>query len=493
MKEKYILALDQGTSSSRAIVFDHCGNCCSVAQMEFTQYFPQPGWVEHNPMEIWSSEAAVIAEAITKLGINGLNLAGIGITNQRETTIVWDAETGIPVYNAIVWQDRRTSAFCDSLKEQGLVDKIRQKTGLIVDAYFSGTKIKWILDNVPLAREKAEEGKLRFGTVDSWLVWQLTRGAVHVTDVTNASRTMLFNINTLDWDDELLTLLDIPRSLMPQVKSSSEVYGYTKTTLFAHEVPIAGIAGDQQAALFGQMCTAPGSVKNTYGTGCFLLMNTGSKPILSRNNLLTTIAWKIGSEVTYALEGSIFVGGSVVQWLRDGLGIIRSSAEVESLAASVPDNGGVYFVPALTGMGAPYWDQYAHGVICGITRGTTAAHIARAALEGIAFQTMDIVHAMEKDAGVPLAELKVDGGASRNNLMMQFQADILGTRVVRPKVTETTAMGAAYLAGLAVGYWTSLDQIKAQWKIECCFQPSGTDMAPAIAAWADAIRRTVSH
>ncbi len=489
---KFILALDQGTSSSRAIVFDHEGNCRSVAQMEFTQYFPQPGWVEHNPVEIWSSEAAVIAEAITKLGIGGLDIAAIGITNQRETTIVWDAETGTPVYNAIVWQDRRTSAFCDSLKEQGLVDKIRQKTGLIIDAYFSGTKIKWILDHVPGAREKAEAGKLRFGTVDSWLVWQLTRGAAHVTDVTNASRTMLFNINTLEWDDELLSLLDIPRSMMPKVKSSSEVYGYTKTTIFAHEVPIAGIAGDQQAALFGQMCTEPGSVKNTYGTGCFLLMNTGSKPILSKNNLLTTVAWKLGSEVTYALEGSIFVGGSVVQWLRDGLGIIRSSSEVEALAASVPDNGGVYFVPALTGMGAPYWDQYAHGVICGITRGTTAAHIARAALEGIAFQTMDIVHAMEKDAGVPLAELKVDGGASRNNLMMQFQADILDARVVRPKVTETTAMGAAYLAGLAVGYWNSLEEIKAQWQVERCFRPSGVDMTSAKTAWADAIDRTIS-
>jgi len=492
MSNKYILALDQGTSSSRAIVFDHEGNCCSVAQMEFTQYFPQPGWVEHNPMEIWSSEAAVIAEAITKLGINGLDIAGIGITNQRETTIVWDAETGVPVYNAIVWQDRRTSAFCDSLKELGLVEKIREKTGLIIDAYFSGTKIKWILDNVPGAREKAEAGKLRFGTVDSWLVWQLTRGEVHVTDVTNASRTMLFNINTLEWDDELLSMLGIPRSMMPAVKSSSEVYGYTKTTIFAHEVPIAGIAGDQQAALFGQMCTEPGSVKNTYGTGCFLLMNTGSKPILSQNNLLTTVAWKIGDTVSYALEGSIFVGGSVVQWLRDGLGVIRSSSEVEALAASVPDNGGVYFVPALTGMGAPYWDQYAHGVICGITRGTTAAHIARAALEGIAFQTMDIVHAMEKDAGVPLAELKVDGGASRNNLMMQFQADILGARVVRPKVTETTALGAAYLAGLAVGYWNSLEEIKAQWQVERVFRPSGEDMAPAKAAWADAINRTIS-
>ena len=489
---KYILALDQGTSSSRAIVFDHEGNICSVAQMEFTQYFPKPGWVEHNPMEIWSSEAAVIAEAITKLGINGKSLAAIGITNQRETTIVWDAETGVPVYNAIVWQDRRTSAFCDELKAQGLVDKIREKTGLIIDAYFSGTKIKWILDNVPGAREKALAGQLRFGTVDSWLVWQLTRGEVHVTDVTNASRTMLFNIHTLEWDKELLDLLDIPASMMPAVKSSSEVYGHTKTTIFAHEVPIAGIAGDQQSALFGQMCIEPGSVKNTYGTGCFLLMNTGSKPILSKNNLLTTVAWKIGDCVNYALEGSIFVGGSVVQWLRDGLGIIRSSSEIEALGASVPDNGGVYFVPALTGMGAPYWDQYAHGVICGITRGTTSAHIARAALEGIAFQTMDIVHAMEKDAGVPLAELKVDGGASRNNLMMQFQADILGACVVRPQVTETTAMGACYLAGLAVGYWNSLDEIKAQWQVERCFQPTGEDMSAARKGWADAIGRTIS-
>ena len=490
--EKFILALDQGTSSSRAIVFDHDGNICSVAQQEFTQYFPQPGWVEHNPMEIWSSEAAVIAEAITLKGISGRDLAAIGITNQRETTIVWDAETGAPVYNAIVWQDRRTSAFCDTLKAQGLVDKIREKTGLIIDAYFSGTKIKWILDNVPGAREKAEAGQLRFGTVDTWLVWQLTRGEVHVTDVSNASRTMLFNINTLEWDKELLELFGIPASMMPAVKSSSEVYGHTKTTLFAHEVPIAGIAGDQQSALFGQMCTEPGSVKNTYGTGCFLLMNTGTKPILSKNNLLTTVAWKIGNTVNYALEGSIFVGGSVVQWLRDGLGIIRSSSEIEALAATVEDNGGVYFVPALTGMGAPYWDQYAHGVICGITRGTKAAHIARAALEGIAFQTMDIVHAMEKDAGVPLAELKVDGGASRNNLMMQFQADILGASVVRPVVTETTAMGACYLAGLAVGYWNSLDEIKAQWQVERCFKPTGADVSAVKAGWADAINRTIS-
>ncbi len=489
--EKFILALDQGTSSSRAIVFDHEGNIRSTAQMEFTQYFPQPGWVEHDPMEIWSSEAAVIAEAISRIGIGGKDIAAIGITNQRETTIVWDAETGQPVYNAIVWQDRRTASFCDTLRDRS--DFIREKTGLIVDAYFSGTKIRWILDNVPGARERAEAGKLRFGTVDSWLVWQLTKGQVHVTDVSNASRTMLFNINTLEWDAELLAMLGIPASMMPSVRSSSEVYGYTRTTIFAHEVPIGGMAGDQQAALFGQMCTEPGSVKNTYGTGCFLLMNTGPRPILSRNNLLTTVAWKIGDRVDYALEGSIFVGGSVVQWLRDGLGIIRSSSEVEALAASVPDNGGVYFVPALTGLGAPYWDPYAHGTICGITRGTTAAHIARAALERIAFQTMDIVRAMEKDAGVKLSELKVDGGASRNNLMMQFQADILDTSVVRPQVTETTAMGACLLAGLAVGYWSSLEEVKRQWRAEHVFTPSSADTAPLKAGWADAVGRTLSR
>ena len=492
--EKYILALDQGTSSSRAIVFDGHGQAKAVSQKEFTQIFPKPGWVEHNPMEIWSSQASVIAEAITSIHINGLNIAAIGITNQRETTIVWDAETGTPVYNAIVWQDRRTSEYCDSLKRDGRTDLIRSKTGLIIDAYFSATKIRWILDNVEGARQKAEEGKLRFGTVDTWLIWMLTRGEVHVTDVSNASRTMLFNIHTLEWDSELLTLFNIPKSMMPQVKSSSEVYGYTKTTLFAHEVPIAGIAGDQQAALFGQMCTEPGSVKNTYGTGCFLLMNSGERPIMSSNNLLTTVAWKIGDKVNYALEGSIFVAGSVVQWLRDGLGIIKSSSEVEELAASVPDNGGVYFVPALTGLGAPHWDQYAKGSIYGISRGTTAAHIARAALEGIAFQTMDIVNAMQRDADITLKELKVDGGASRNNLLMQFQADILGTSVIRPTVTETTALGAAYLAGLAVGYWESLDHIKSQWGVDTEFTPSAAeeDVDALKKGWADAIRRTLT-
>ena len=493
--EKYILALDQGTSSSRAIVFDAYGQTKAVSQKEFTQIFPKPGWVEHNPMEIWSSQASVIAEAITSIDINGLNIAAIGITNQRETTIVWDAETGEPVYNAIVWQDRRTSEFCDSLKRDGRTDLIRSKTGLIIDAYFSATKIRWILENVPGARAKAEEGRLRFGTVDTWLIWMLTRGEVHVTDVTNASRTMLFNIHTLEWDKELLQLFGIPESMMPQVKSSSEVYGYTKTTLFAHEVPIAGIAGDQQAALFGQMCTEPGSVKNTYGTGCFMLMNSGERPIMSSNNLLTTIAWKIGDKVNYALEGSIFVAGSVVQWLRDGLGIIRSSSEVEALAASVPDNGGVYFVPALTGLGAPHWDQYAKGSIYGLSRGSTAAHIARAALEGIAFQTMDIVNAMQRDAGCTLKELKVDGGASRNNLLMQFQADILGTSVIRPTVTETTALGAAYLAGLAVGYWESIDNIKSQWGVESRFEPSASPekVEELKSGWADAIRRTLTQ
>lgn len=492
--KKYILALDQGTSSSRAIVFDENGQTKAVAQKEFTQIFPKPGWVEHNPMEIWSSQASVIAEAITSIDINGLDIAAIGITNQRETTIVWDAETGEPVYNAIVWQDRRTSEYCDMLKERGLTDTIRSKTGLIIDAYFSATKIRWILENVPYAREKADQGKLRFGTVDTWLIWMLTRGEVHVTDVSNASRTMIYNIHDLCWDKELLDLFGIPESMMPQVKSSSEVYGYTKTTLFAHEVPIAGIAGDQQAALFGQMCTEPGAVKNTYGTGCFLLMNSGEKPITSSNNLLTTIAWKIGDKVTYALEGSIFVAGSVVQWLRDGLGIISSSSEVEALAASVPDNGGVYFVPALTGLGAPYWDQYAKGSLYGISRGTTAAHIARAALEGIAFQTMDIVNAMQKDAGVELAELKVDGGASRNNLLMQFQADILGTSVIRPQVTETTALGAAYLAGLAVGYWESIDHIKSQWAVDRAFAPTAPsdEVAALKSGWANAIGRTLT-
>lgn len=489
---KYILALDQGTSSSRAIVFDQDGNAVSVCQKEFTQHFPRPGWVEHDPMEIWASEYAVMTEAVATLGLGGNDIAAIGITNQRETTIVWDAATGKPLCNAIVWQDRRTSDYCDSLKAAGLSDLIRSKTGLLIDAYFSGTKIRWILENVPGAREKADRGELRFGTVDSWLVWNLTGGSVHVTDVTNASRTMLFNIHTLEWDKELMDILNIPESMMPQVRSCSEVYGLT--SLLGGQVPIAGIAGDQQSALFGQMCTEPGSVKNTYGTGCFLLMNSGTTPIMSRNNLLTTIAWKIGDTVNYALEGSIFVAGSVVQWLRDGLGVIKASSEVNALATSVPDNGGVYFVPALTGLGAPYWDPYAKGTIVGITRGTTAGHIARAALEGIAFQTMDIVEAMQKDAGVSLKELKVDGGATKNHYMLQFQADILGAEVIRPEVTETTAMGAAYLAGLAVGFWSGIEEIKTQWKAERVFTPSATDeyVRTVKAGWADAVRRTLT-
>lgn len=494
MEKKYILALDQGTTSSRAIVFDHEGQIRSVAQKEFPQYFPQPGWVEHNPNEIWGSEASVIAEAISTIDITGLDIAAIGITNQRETTIVWDVDTDEPIYNAIVWQDRRTAEFCDQLKADGLTETIRQKTGLIIDAYFSGTKIKWILDHVPGARKRAEEGKLRFGTVDSWLVWRLTRGETHVTDVTNASRTMLFNIHELKWDEELLKLLDIPLSMMPEVKSNSQIYGHTKTTIFAHKVPIAGIAGDQQAALFGQMCLDPGSIKNTYGTGCFVMLNTGEKPIVSKNNLLTTIAWQIGNKVNYALEGSIYVGGSVVQWLRDGLGIINHSSDVESLAQSVPDSGGVYFVPALTGLAAPYWDPYARGTIVGITRGTTAAHIARAALDGIAFQTYDIAQAMAKDMNDRLTELKVDGGASRNNLLMQFQADLLGIDVVRPKITETTAIGAAYLAGLGVGYWDSVDELRRQWKVERTFTSNldSETVRTAREGWADAISRTLS-
>ncbi len=493
--EQYILALDEGTSSCRAIVFNKKGEPCATAQREFPQIFPKPGWVEHDPNEIWSSQASVIAEVITTLDINGKNIAGIGITNQRETTVVWDAETGEPLYNAIVWQDRRTAELCDKLKAEGKSDLIHKKTGLLIDAYFSGTKIKWILDNVEGARQRAEQGKLRFGTIDTWLVWKLTRGEVHCTDVSNASRTMLFNINTLDWDDELLDMLDIPRSMVPRVCSSSEVYGHTKTTIFAHEVPIAGIAGDQQAALFGQQCTEPGMMKNTYGTGCFLLMNCGNKPIFSKNNLLTTIGWQLDGKVTYALEGSIFVGGSVVQWLRDGLRLIHVSSEIEALAASVADTGGVYFVPALTGLGAPWWDQNARGTITGLSRGTTAAHIARAALEGIAFQTYDIAEAMEKDAGLKLRELKVDGGASRNNLLMQFQSDILRSRVVRPTVTETTARGAAYLAGLAVGYWKSLDDISGQWEADRCFEPQQSQeyADKAVAGWRDAVRRTLTQ
>ena len=492
--EKYILALDQGTTSSRALLFDHNGNIRSVAQKEFTQIFPKPGWVEHDPKEIWSSQVAVVAEAMSKISINGTHLQGIGITNQRETTIVWDKKTGEPVYNAIVWQDRRTSAYCDELKEKGLAETIRSKTGLVIDAYFSGTKIKWILDNVTGARAKAEKGELAFGTVDSWLVWKLTQGRKHVTDVSNASRTMLFNINTLKWDAELLSLFDIPLAMMPEVASSSEIYEYSNTTFFASKVPIGGIAGDQQAAMFGQMCVDEGMVKNTYGTGCFILKNTGSKPFLSKNNLVTTIAWQLNGKVTYALEGSIFIGGAVVQWLRDGLGIISSSAEIESLAAMVPDNGDVYFVPSFTGMGAPYWDQYARGVMIGISRGTNRSHIARAALEGIAYQTMDVMNAMEIDTNMQITELRVDGGASANNLLMQFQSDILGIPVIRPEVVETTALGAAYLAGLSTGFWNSIDELKNQWKLNRKFSPmlNAEEVNGLKTKWADAVERAKS-
>ncbi|MBV9989219.1 MAG: glycerol kinase GlpK [Chitinophagaceae bacterium] len=469
---QYILAFDQGTTSSRAIVFDKKGAIISVAQKEFEQLFPKPGWVEHNANEIWSTQLGVAAEAITKAGLGAKDIAAIGITNQRETTVVWDKTSGQPIHNAIVWQDRRTAAFCDELRSQGLHTSIQQKTGLVVDAYFSGTKVKWILDNVPGAREKAARGELCFGTIDSWLLWKLTNGQVHATDVSNASRTMLFNIHTLQWDEDLLRIMDVPASVLPEVRSSSEVYGHSQNILTAHNIPIAGIAGDQQAALFGQMCTQPGMVKNTYGTGCFMLMNTGEKAVPSVNNLLTTVAWKINGVTQYALEGSVFIAGAVVQWMRDGLQIIRSSAEVEALAAQVKDSEGVYVVPAFAGLGAPYWNQHARGTIVGITRGTGRAHIARAALDSIAYQTMDVLKAMEADSGIAIKELRVDGGATANNLLMQFQSDLLNTKVIRPTIIETTALGAAYLAGLAVGYWSSLEDIGRQWQMERSFEPA---------------------
>jgi glycerol kinase len=467
--QQYILALDQGTTSSRAIIFDNKGTIITTAQKEFTQIFPQPGWVEHDANEIWSTQLGVAAEAITKARLSPENIAAIGITNQRETTVVWERATGKPVYNAIVWQDRRTAAFCDELKAKGLDKIIREKTGLIVDAYFSASKIKWILDNVKGAREKAMNGELCFGTIDSWLVWNLTKGQIHLTDVSNASRTMLCNIHTLQWDGELEKIFDIPGNMLPQIRSSSEVYGTTQNILTSHNVPVAGIAGDQQAALFGQMCTQPGMVKNTYGTGCFMLMNTGEKPVASSNNLLTTVAWKVNGVTNYALEGSVFIAGAVVQWLRDGLGIIKKTEEVEKLAASVKSADGVYMVPAFAGLGAPHWNQYAKGTMVGITRGTSAANIARASLESIAYQTMDVLKAMEADSGISIKELRVDGGATANNLLMQFQADILNTKVIRPKISETTALGAAYLAGLAVGFWKSIDQIQGQWQVDISF------------------------
>ncbi|MCW3090901.1 MAG: glpK [Ferruginibacter sp.] len=470
--QQYILALDQGTTSSRAIVFDQSGSIVSLAQKEFTQFFPQPGWVEHDPNEIWSTQLGVAAEAISKAGLSVKDIAAVGITNQRETAVVWERASGKPVYNAIVWQDRRTADFCDTLKANETDRFIQQKTGLVVDAYFSATKLKWILDNVPGAREKANKGDLCFGTVDTWLLWNLTKGQVHATDVSNASRTMLCNIHSLEWDDELLEIFTIPREMLPSIRSSSEVYGFTQNILSAHNIPIAGIAGDQQSALFGQMCTQPGMVKNTYGTGCFMLMNTGEKPVISTNNLLTTVAWKVNGITHYALEGSVFIAGAVVQWLRDGLGIIKSAPEVEILAGQVSSSEGVYVVPAFAGLGAPHWDQHARGIITGLTRGSTSAHIARAALDSIAYQTMDVLKAMEADSGISIKELRVDGGATVNNLLMQFQADIMNVSVVRPVITETTALGAAYLAGLAVGYWKDMAAIQDQWKAARKFIPA---------------------
>ncbi len=468
---KYILAFDQGTTSSRAIVFDRHGNIKSVAQKEFRQVFPKPGWVEHDPNEIWSTQLGVATEAILKAGLNIHDIKAIGITNQRETAVVWDRKTSQPVYNAIVWQDRRTASYCDALNADGTAKQIKEKTGLVTDAYFSATKVKWILDNVEGARAKAEKGELCFGTVDSWLLWKLTNGKVHATDVTNASRTLIFNIHEMKWDEDLLKVFGIPRNMLPEVKSSSEIYGYTQQLLTAAEIPVSGIAGDQQSALFGQMCTQPGMVKNTYGTGCFMLMNTGTKPVTSNNNLLTTVAWKINNEVQYALEGSVFIAGAVVQWLRDGLKLIQKSSDVEALAMKAEDNGGIYMVPAFTGLGAPYWNQHARGIVVGITRGTTDAHFARAAIESIAYQSMDVMKAMEADAGLRIKEVRVDGGATVNDHLMQFQADLLNTHVIRPAVTETTALGAAYLAGLATGFWNDMKELESYWQKEKIFEP----------------------
>lgn len=470
--EKYILSLDQGTTSSRAIIFNRKGEIVSTAQKELKQYFPKPGWVEHDPTEIWSAQLGVATEAIVKSSLKSNTIAAIGITNQRETVVVWDKNTGKPIYNAIVWQDKRTSDFCDELKKKGMNAFVNKKTGLIIDSYFSGSKIKWILDNVKGAREKANNGELILGTIDTWLIWNLTEGKKHVTDVSNASRTMLFNINSMQWDDELLELFTIPKSMLPEVRQSSEVLGYTQSVFYEESIPIAGAAGDQQAALFGQMCTKQGMVKNTYGTGCFMLMNIGDKPILSKNNLLTTVAWKINGKTTYAIEGSVFIAGAIVQWLRDSLKIIRKSSEVEALASSVKSSEGVYFVTAFAGLGAPFWDQHAKGTLFGLTRASTDAHIARAALESIAFKTMDMLKAMEADAGMAIKELRVDGGATINRLLMQFQSDVLNTKTIRPKITETTAMGAAFLAGLAVGFWRSQEEIQSLWQADVVFMPN---------------------
>ena len=487
---EYIMALDAGTTSNRCILFNKKGEMCSVAQREFTQYFPQPGWVEHDADEIWASQLGVAVEAMNKINVSAADIAAIGITNQRETAIVWDKETGEPVYHAIVWQCRRTSEYCDSLKAKGLTEKFRQKTGLVIDAYFSGTKVKWILDNVPGARERAEQGRLLFGTVETWLIWRLTKGRVHVTDYSNASRTMLFNINTLEWDDEILAELDIPKCMLPKVVPSSCIYGETDPSFFGGPIPIAGAAGDQQAALFGQTCFSPGEAKNTYGTGCFLLMNTGDKPVFSGNGLVTTIAWGLDGKVTYALEGSIFVAGAAIQWLRDEMRLIDSAADSEYMANKVPDTNGCYVVPAFTGLGAPHWDQYARGTIVGITRGVNKYHMIRATLDSIAYQVNDVLDAMEADSGISLAALKVDGGASANDFLMQTQADIIDAPVNRPVCVETTAMGAAYLAGLAVGYWKDRGEVLANWTIDRTFTPaiSEADRASRIKGWNKAVR-----
>lgn len=492
MMQQYILSIDQGTTSSRAIVFDKKGNIVGIGQKEFNQIYPQPGWVEHHPEEIWQSQWDAILTAISVAKITPKQIAAIGITNQRETTVVWDKDTGKPIYNAIVWQDRRTANYCDQLKNEGHTENIKKKTGLLIDAYFSGTKIKWILDHVEGARDKAQQGKLCFGTIDAWMVWKLTGGKKHITDVSNASRTLIYNIHTLQWDDDILNLLSIPKQILPQVVSSSEVMAHTEKNLFEVEIPIAGIAGDQQAALFGQQCVKEGMVKNTYGTGCFLLMNTGKKPVYSENNLLTTIAWKIKEETTYALEGSVFIGGAAVQWIRDGLELIKDAAEIEALATSVENNGDVYFVPALSGLGAPYWDSYARGAIFGLTRGTTKAHIARATLEGIAFQVYDIVKAMEADAKTKGNELRVDGGATKNNFLLQFQSDLFGFPAVRPKQLECTALGAAYLAGLAVGYWESIEALTSQWEKEKIFSPKLSDekVQALLLKWHKAVQKS---
>lgn len=488
----FILSLDQGTTSSRAIVFDKAGSIQAVAQREFEQIFPKPGWVEHNAQEIWNTQLAVAREALEKVGASAADISGIGITNQRETTVIWDRATGNPIANAIVWQDRRTADFCRELKEAGHADAIQKKTGLVLDAYFSGSKVRWLLDNTEGAREKAEAGELAFGTIDSWLVWNLTGGKVHITDVSNASRTLLFNVEAMTWDEDMLELLNVPKSVLPKVRSSSEVYGETAEDCFGGAIPISGIAGDQHAALFGQACHKSGMAKNTYGTGCFMLMNTGTEMVRSKNDLLTTVAWKVDGVVEYALEGSIFIGGAVVQWLRDQLGIIEKSPEVEALAETVDDNGGVYFVPAFAGLGSPHWDPYARGTIIGLTRGSSKGHIARAALEGIAYQSMDLLKAMEADSGISLSELRVDGGASLNALLMQFQSDILNVPVVRPTIPETTALGAAYLAGLATGYWQSREEIAEQWQVDARFEPDMKDETKAelVKGWEKAVDRS---